>query len=915
MTTARRWFAPEVVQTSVMDCGPAALKCVLEGFRIPVSYGRLREACRTDVDGTSIDALEVVANDLGIGAEQQLLPADHVMLNGNDLLPALVVVARPGGATHFVVVWRRVGGWLQVMDPAVGRRWVPVDRFAGELFRHETSVLAADWRGWASTEAFLAPLRHRLHALGGTGAEIDRLIALGATDPGWFAFGALDAAVRLVASLIAAGGIAPGEAALGLVMSLHAETLAAPTDIHRLIAADYWSVVPDAAGSAAGERRVMLRGAVLVQFTGPRTPAAAARRWTETDRPLSPDLAAALADPPARPFAPLLQGLREDGLTAPLALAAATLAAGAVAIAEALLFRGLIDIGEGLALGSQRAAAAAALLVFLAIGLAIRYPLVTEALRFGRAMELRLRLALFAKLPRLDDRYFQSRPVSDMADRAHAVQLARSVPSMALHGLLTLFELLVTLAAIAVLDPASAPIALLLAGAAALVPVLLQPILSERDARLRIHGGALAGFYLDALLGLVPIRAHRAEAAVRQQHEGLLLEWSRSARAFLAAATLGRAVQSLVSAGLAAALLVAHFQRLDGVAGSDLLLVYWTLKLPALGGTLTLLSQRYPAQRNMLLRLMEPLSAPEPAAATATAAAPAAVAAVPAGVAFRIEAGRVAAAGHTILSDLDLVVAAGEQIAVVGPSGAGKSSLIGLLLGWHRLAAGRLIVDGRPAGPADVIDLRRRIAWVDPAVQIWNRSLVENLAYATDMPDTRRMIEALDAAELRDLLGGLPDGLQTALGEGGALLSGGQGQRVRLARAFAQNAVGLALLDEPFRGLDRRQRSELLGVARRHWAGTTLICATHDVADTLGFDRVLVVENGRIVEDGAPDRLASTSSRYRDLLDAEARLRERLWRNRDWRRIRIQNGRIHPVPAGLVDVAAEARQANRRESA
>ena len=80
---SRSLLAPEVVQTSAMDCGPAALKCLLEGFGIPVSYGRLREACQTDVDGTSIDTIEVVANQLGVAAEQMMLPIDHLFLRSS----------------------------------------------------------------------------------------------------------------------------------------------------------------------------------------------------------------------------------------------------------------------------------------------------------------------------------------------------------------------------------------------------------------------------------------------------------------------------------------------------------------------------------------------------------------------------------------------------------------------------------------------------------------------------------------------------------------------------------------------------------------------------------------------------------------------------------------------------------------
>src|SRR3954471_2862024 len=107
---ARRLLAPEVIQTSAMDCGPAALKCLLEGFGIPISYGRLREACQTAVDGTSIDTLESLARDVGLDAEQVMLPLDHLLLPESEALPAIVVVRLPSGITHFVVVWRGAGG-------------------------------------------------------------------------------------------------------------------------------------------------------------------------------------------------------------------------------------------------------------------------------------------------------------------------------------------------------------------------------------------------------------------------------------------------------------------------------------------------------------------------------------------------------------------------------------------------------------------------------------------------------------------------------------------------------------------------------------------------------------------------------------------------------------------------------------
>ena len=97
-----------------MDCGPASLKALLEGFGIHVSYGRLREACQTQVDGTSIDTIEDVAVQLGLDAAQTMLPADHLCLREANALPALVVVVLPNGLTHFVVVWNVYGAFVQV---------------------------------------------------------------------------------------------------------------------------------------------------------------------------------------------------------------------------------------------------------------------------------------------------------------------------------------------------------------------------------------------------------------------------------------------------------------------------------------------------------------------------------------------------------------------------------------------------------------------------------------------------------------------------------------------------------------------------------------------------------------------------------------------------------------------------------
>jgi ABC-type transport system involved in cytochrome bd biosynthesis fused ATPase/permease subunit len=153
--------------------------------------------------------------------------------------------------------------------------------------------------------------------------------------------------------------------------------------------------------------------------------------------------------------------------------------------------------------------------------------------------------------------------------------------------------------------------------------------------------------------------------------------------------------------------------------------------------------------------------------------------------------------------------------------------------------------------------------------------------------------EAIDAAELRRVLDRLPNGLATPLGEGGGLVSGGEGQRVRFGRALLRPGIRLVILDEPFRGLDLDQRRALLQRARELWRDATLLSISHDVSETLSFNRVIVLDSGRVVEDDNPLRLAEQqSSRLYAMLQAEHAAREGLWSAADWRHLRLDDGKV-----------------------
>ena len=210
--------------------------------------------------------------------------------------------------------------------------------------------------------------------------------------------------------------------------------------------------------------------------------------------------------------------------------------------------------------------------------------------------------------------------------------------------------------------------------------------------------------------------------------------------------------------------------------------------------------------------------------------------------------------------------------------------------------AGVVRVDGEALDGPRLAGLRQQTVWIDPSVQLWNRSLLENLRYgAAQAPQD--FAGALRDADLRGVLERMPDGLQTSLGEGGARVSGGEGQRVRVGRGLLREAPRLVLLDEPLRGLDRGRRASMLGALRSRWRASTLLCVTHDVRETLGFDRVLVVDAGRVVEDGAPAQLAAREgSRYRALLATEEQLHAERWGDPAWRRWTMRDGVLDEAP-------------------
>jgi ATP-binding cassette subfamily B protein len=178
-------------------------------------------------------------------------------------------------------------------------------------------------------------------------------------------------------------------------------------------------------------------------------------------------------------------------------------------------------------------------------------------------------------------------------------------------------------------------------------------------------------------------------------------------------------------------------------------------------------------------------------------------------------------------------------------------------------------------------------------VQIWNQSFVENLRYSEPTATVESLGNAIQAVQLSSLLHRFSEGLASPLGDSGTLVSGGEGQRVRIARALAQTSPRLLLFDEPTRGLPASQRQQLLNAARQRFAAATLLCVTHDLESALHFPRVLVIDGGQLVEDGVPAVLASQeTSRFAQLLREDRAGHRELWQDSRWRRLWVRSGQV-----------------------
>ncbi len=223
--------------------------------------------------------------------------------------------------------------------------------------------------------------------------------------------------------------------------------------------------------------------------------------------------------------------------------------------------------------------------------------------------------------------------------------------------------------------------------------------------------------------------------------------------------------------------------------------------------------------------------------------------------------------GRRVFSGLDLRVPAGQSVGIVGPSGAGKSTLISLVQRLEEIQGGDLLIDGQPIGSLSQDSLRDAIAVVPQDISLFHRSILENIRYGRPDASDQEVFAAAEAAHCDRFIRALPEGYETLVGERGVKLSGGQRQRIGIARAILKDAP-VTIFDEATSALDTESEIEIQRALASLIRGRTVLAVAHRLSTVTAFDRILVMIDGRIVEDGSPAELR----RQRGLFDAMWRL-------------------------------------------
>ena len=387
---------------------------------------------------------------------------------------------------------------------------------------------------------------------------------------------------------------------------------------------------------------------------------------------------------------------------------------------------------------------------------------------------------------------------------------------------------------------------------------------ADPGARLNRQSAFLRVAILEGLQGMAELMvfgAHRKHLARIARNDGELIRLQlRMSRIKATGAAL---ITLLTGAAVLATLIVGiqliHAGRLDGTQLT--LLVMVTLAaveaVMPLPGAYQFLGHTREAAR----RLQEMVAIEPPTVFTATSlAAPAHFDIRFEDLTFSYGKGMAAA-----LENFDLSIEEHERVAIVGQTGAGKSTLASLLLRFWDPQSGGVRIGGVDVRKFSETDLRRYVVAISQQAHMFNASLRDNLLLADSRAGDDRLQDALQAVALGDFVRRLPDGLDTWIGESGSRLSTGQARRVALARAIIKDAP-IWVLDEPTEGLDRVTDRTVMQTILELTRGRTLLMMTHRLAALERMDRIVVMESGRILEQGSHRELTARPSRYAELV-------------------------------------------------
>ncbi|WP_073112171.1 ABC transporter ATP-binding protein [Hymenobacter daecheongensis] len=212
-----------------------------------------------------------------------------------------------------------------------------------------------------------------------------------------------------------------------------------------------------------------------------------------------------------------------------------------------------------------------------------------------------------------------------------------------------------------------------------------------------------------------------------------------------------------------------------------------------------------------------------------------------------------------VLQDISFDIQAGEKIALVGPSGAGKSTIVQLLMQFYELTGGKILIDGRDVRQFDLTELRRHIGIVPQETLLFGGSIRENIAYGKTDATDEEITAAARKANAWQFISTFPEGLDTLVGERGVKLSGGQRQRVAIARAILKNPA-ILILDEATSALDSESEKLVQGAMDELMQNRTSIIIAHRLSTIRKVDKILVIDGGRIVEQGTHDELSNSDN-------------------------------------------------------